>query len=67
MNRRVQGSRFEIYIAHELQGLGGQGAISMRLPLIGIKLTVTLQDAETIGEALIACVRAAEASVRRDY
>ena len=38
----------------------GQPCIAIEFPDAGIKLRITLEDAETFGEALIKAVRAAE-------
>lgn len=41
--------------------LGGQGGVCLSIPGVAdFRLTVPLEDAETLGDALIACVRNAE-------
>ena len=59
MERRFKAGELELLVEHEPTGLAG-GCIAVGVPKFGIKLRVTLEDAESIGEALIACVRAAE-------
>lgn len=52
----------EVEIEHEPKAFGGTGAISLKFG--GVTMRWTLEDAETIGEKLVECVRNAEAATK---
>lgn len=61
MIRRFGRGEMVFDIEHLPQGFNGRGCVEITLPALGgLKLRITLEDAETLGDALIAQVRAAE-------
>lgn len=52
----------DVAVAFEPHGAGGRGLVRVTIPIIGVRMRMTLEDAETLGEALINCVRQAEAA-----
>lgn len=56
--KRIYRGPIEIEVEHEPHGFSGRGAITIAFP--GIKYRVCLEDAESLGETLIECVRRAE-------
>lgn len=58
----------EIDVAYNRFALAGRGGVSVSVSIpdfSDFRLTIPLEDAETLGEALIACVRSAEARATR--
>jgi len=57
---RKRFSDFDILVGHEPGGLLGGGCITITMPTIQMTLRLVLEDAESLGEALIRMVRKAE-------
>jgi hypothetical protein len=53
----------EIGVEFNRFALCGQGGVCLSIPGVGFHLTMPLGEAETLGDAIIACVRAAEAEI----
>jgi len=61
MKRRFSDGELELEVEHRPFGLDGRGGVRISIPASpGFQLTMSLEDAENLGEALIKCVRAAE-------
>lgn len=59
MKQRFKG--LEIEVEYKRFALDGQGGVCVSIPgFADFRLTMPLEDAETLGDALIACVRKAE-------
>lgn len=59
MKQRFKG--LEIDVEYKRFALDGRGGVSISIPgFADFRLTMPLEDAETMGDALITCVRAAE-------
>jgi hypothetical protein len=59
MRRRFKS--LEMDVEYRRFALDGKGGVSLSIPgFADFRLTMTLEDAETLGDALIACVRGAE-------
>lgn len=51
----------DTFVEHESDGLNGRDCVKVTFPVCGnIILRLPLSEAETLGEALIKCVRAIE-------
>jgi len=51
----------DIEVEYKRFALDGQGGVCLSIPGVAdFRLTMTLEDTETLGDALIACVRGAE-------
>lgn len=55
-----------VTVEHEPNGMNGRDCVMIHFKEAGIQLRFTLEDAETLGEAMVRVVRAAEELVQPD-
>jgi hypothetical protein len=61
VRRIFKDGEMEIYVEYRRFAFAGRGGVTLSIPSVGgLRLTMTLDDAESLGDALIGCVRAAE-------
>lgn len=60
MGNRIWKPGGDVIVEHEPNGLRGHPCVSVNFVAFGVTIRITLEDAESLGEKLIECVRGAE-------